>query len=344
MVGRISGILLRHHLFLILTFSFSNRSFDAVHDLPQIYQRPQASALLHALELLSFRPSNFSGTSSFDGISPRVAEQGVPGYLTSIVSSSLSWIKDDEAKESIWNAASSRLSERSGRNAMPAITRTFEVNDDLSISLHEPTLTEDNLGLKTWTSSLLLSRRLGECRRYLPREFNEVLELGAGTGLVGIAAACLWRTHVLLTDLVEIVPNLQRNLEQNGGLIERSHGSAEARALDWADGTHSPRKEDDKFMVILAADPIYSSDHPKILVNTVRRWICPDPRARFIVELPLRDRYDGERQDLRESMKSQGFELVIEGTDTGYDDWHGRDGEPALVECWWSIWKPAGQE
>ncbi|EXJ87494.1 hypothetical protein A1O3_04454 [Capronia epimyces CBS 606.96] len=309
-----------------------------VHDLPQLYQRPSATTLLQTLDLLCCETPSFSKINHARQV--KVAEQGVPGYLTSVVSSTLHWIDDDEAKESIWSAASARLSERSGRNAMPSMTRSFMINDSLSISLHEPSLTGDSLGLKTWTSSLLLSQRLGQCRRYIPQDCARVLELGAGTGLVGISAACLWNKHVLLTDLPEIVPNLQRNLEHNRSVITDNHGSVEARALDWADETDTPGDEQEKFMVILAADPIYSPDHPRMLVNTVRRWICPNPKARFIVELPLRDRYDQERQNLRETLRHEDFELVAEGTDTGFDDWHGRDGHPVEVECWWSVWKP----
>ena len=311
-----------------------------MHDLPQLYQRPSASTLLHALELLSSEPPTFSGTNNASRY--EVAEQGVPRYLTSIVSSGLSWIEDEDARESIWSAASARLSERSGRNAMPTMVRSFLVTEKLSISLHEPSLTEDNLGLKTWTSSLLLSQRLATCRKYISDDCPRVLELGAGTGLAGISAACIWSTHVLLTDLPEIIPNLDRNLTRNRGVIDQNHGSVEARALDWTDEADMPRHEEEKFMVVLAADPIYSTEHPRLLVNTLRRWIRSDSKARFIVELPLRDRYDEERQDLQQNLQNHGFELIVEGVDTGYDDWHGRDGELAEVKCWWSIWKPSG--
>ncbi|KAL2428771.1 hypothetical protein ABEF95_006964 [Exophiala dermatitidis] len=310
-----------------------------VYELPQLYQKPSARTLLHALNLLCCETPTFS--KSIHARRVQVAEQGIPRYLTSIVSSSLHWIDDEEAKDSIWSAASARLSERSGRNAMPAMTRKFTITDHLTISLHEPSLTGDNLGLKTWTSSLLLSKRLLQCSRYMPQGCARVLELGAGTGLVGISAACLWNTHVLLTDLPEIVPNLERNLKQNLGAITENRGSVESRALDWADDDDRPRDEQEKFMIILAADPVYSSEHPRMLVNAVSRWICHDPKARFMVELPLRDRYDKERQDLRGQLRDQNFELVTEGTDTGFDDWQGRDGRPVEVQCWWSIWKPA---
>lgn len=269
-----------------------------------------------------------------------MGEQGVPAYLTSVISSSLSWIDDDQIKESIWSAASSRLSERSGRNARPALTRTFVVNDDLTFAIHEPSLTEDNLGLKTWTSSLLLAQRLPELREYLPKDYHRVLELGAGTGLVGMAAAAMWETDVLLTDLPEIVPNLAKNLEHNANLIQSHNGSVHARVLDWNDETDVAHEEEDKFMVIVAADPIYSTDHPKMLVDTVCRWLHPSQSARFIVELPLRDRYDQERQALKDNLRDNKFALVAEGVDKGFDDWQGLDGQPIEVQCWWSVWQP----
>ncbi|KAK5051620.1 hypothetical protein LTR84_003272 [Exophiala bonariae] len=308
-----------------------------VHDLPQLYQKPAASALLDALARLSLKPSPF--VTGGDIPQAQIAEQGVPRYLTQIVSSSLAWIDDDLVKESIWSAASTRLSERSGRNALPDLTRTFAINDHLSFLIHEPTLTGDHLGLKTWTSSLLLSQRLPELRKYIVDDCSRVLELGSGTGLVGMAAACAWNVHVLLTDLPDIVPNLQRNLDENREVIDRHKGSATARQLDWADKTDIPRDDQDKFMVILAADPIYSTEHPEILACTVRHWIHPDPAARFIVELPLRDRYDEDRQLLRDNLRKQGLDMIAEGQDMGYDDWHGQDGRPAEVHCWWSVWR-----
>ncbi len=245
--------------------SHSHSNLLAVHDFPQLYQKPSASALLEALALLSFTLS--SSSTPKNESRTVVSEAGVPRYLTLIVSSSLSWIQDEDLQESIWSVASTRLSERSGRNAMPATTRSFRIDDDLVINLHEPTLTEDNLGLKTWMSSLLLSRRLRKTRELIPGSIDRVLELGAGTGLVGIAAASLWKTHVVLTDLPNIVSNLQKNLDLNRDVISHNHGSVESQALDWSDEGCAPRSAQDKFKVVLAADPIYSSDHPKMLVN-----------------------------------------------------------------------------
>jgi predicted nicotinamide N-methyase len=296
--------------------------------------------LLDALNLLAITPSTFDDAEPKRRHGGQVSEQGVPRYLTSIVSSSIAWIDDDETKDAIWSSASARLSERAGRNAMPAMTRSFEIDDTITVQLHEPTLTEDNLGFKTWTSSLLLSRRQRDLRKHLPPKLDKVLELGAGTGLVGISAACIWNTNVTLTDLPEIVPNLQHNLQLNRELITANDGNVTAGALDWADQTSAPQNEEEKFTVILAADPIYSAEHPRLLVSAMTRWISRRPEARFIVELPVRVRYGKERQNLRDLLQAERFVLVEEGTEVGYDDWRRRDGSPAEVKCWWSIWGP----
>lgn len=310
-----------------------------VYDLPQLHTRPSSDSILEALELLALTPPTFSNSREIANPALQVAPEGVSRYLTSIISSSLSWIKDEEKRERIWDVASIRLSERSGRNAMPSMTRSFQINDHLSIALFEPSLTEDNIGFKTWISSLLLAQRLPHLRCHIPTSCTRILELGAGTGLVGIAAACTWKVDVLLTDLPEIVPNLQKNVESNKAQAQQYSVNMSTRTLDWSDDTCIPLTEVDKFMVIIAADPIYTTDHPKMLVETVDRWLANSEDARFIVELPLREAYKQERDDLGYRLNYANLHITDEGTEIGYDDWQGSDGQPTEVKCWWSVWR-----
>lgn len=269
---------------------------------------------------------------------------GVAKYLTNIVSSSLSWIEDEDERETIWNLASLRLSERAGRTAMPAITRTFAVAEDLSITLHEPSLTGDDLGLKTWTSSLLMSRHLRDWRPHLPLNDLRILELGAGTGLVGITAACLWQADVTLSDLAAIVPNLNKNLDMNREKIQAYGGGVRAITLDWSDANSLPADDNAKFSCIMAADPIYSAEHPRILVETISRWIDPKESSRVLIELPLRRHYTQERSNLCSLLREIQFDLVDEGIESGLDDWFDKDGNRADVECWWSVWRYVSKE
>lgn len=313
-----------------------------VHDLPQLWQKPSAQDLRNALEALALTPITFQHDTVVQARaktkSIKVTESGVPTYLTSIIASRLGWVEDEPVRESIWDLASLRLSERSGRTAMPAMTREFLVTEDLTIKLHEPSLTGDNLGLKTWASSLMLSKQLLKLAAYLPNIKSKVLELGAGTGLVGISAACLWQTSVVLSDLPEIVPNLQHNLQLNANVIRECSGSVSAKTLDWSDATDVP-SPNDKFLIIIAADPIYSPEHPKMLIDTVVRWLERSEDARLIIELPRRHHYTEERATMRRLLEAAHFELVIDGVERGFDDWVDEDGRPAEVECEFSIWK-----
>ncbi|GAB1731510.1 hypothetical protein NU195Hw_g1512t1 [Hortaea werneckii] len=493
-----------------------------VLDLPQLYTKPPASALLTVLEDLSYEPPSWettphsrsprsrSGTSSplnkpnnggpLLRKKPKVRSEGLPRYLTRIIASPLAWIADEDEKEKVWEAAAKRLSERSGRTGMGALWRrlgiplkkaaaakpvgtemkagedggvghvvndtipvknstaqggshtersegedTEEGDEDdevLSIHLHEPALTADNLGLKTWASSYLLAKRLvllhsdkeeidssttnssaPQLLPVLPPD-AEILELGSGTGLVGMAAARILQRKVWLTDLEGIVGNLERNVRGNWKVVaglSRESGSdgkeveegdegeveqmmrrkrMETAILDWSDplnvvipgrrrqlpqregeeeaptltsptaaligttsngSTNPPKHEkqaDDTpltdlapqaitwnpntFPLILAADPIYSPDHPTLLTTAIRAHLTlHSPLSRVLVEMPIREGFASEREDFRSRMQGLGLRVLGEGEEVGYDDWGsgGEDGRSFTeVRCWWSVW------
>lgn len=221
------------------------------------------------------------------------------------------------------------------------MTRSFQVQPELTLQLYEPSLTEDSLGLKTWTSSWLLAKRLDQLSRHVSSPPARALELGAGTGLVGLTVASVWQrlvSEVLLTDLPEIIPNLNKNIDVNRGLTP-ANVKVHSRVLDWSDESDVPADRDQGYQLILAADPIYSVDHPRMFTSTVERWLHPGAGSRFILELPLRQGYDNERQELRQRLQSF-MEVVEEGEDVGHDDWEAADGRAIEVRCWWSVWQP----
>ncbi|KAK4555939.1 Protein-lysine N-methyltransferase rrg1 [Recurvomyces mirabilis] len=336
-------------------------------------------------------PRTRSGASTPARKKRKVRSEGVPAYLTRIVANPLVWIENDEEKERIWETAARRLAERSGRTAMGDLTRVLEIplgrsackegesgkgvlalkdglahrdEDDemeyLDLTLHEPALTADNLGLKTWASSYLLAKRLHALRDTTLRPLAasaEILELGAGTGLVGMAAAAVFQRTVYLTDLPEIVPNLERNIRANEETIRACSDGEEKVAtgvLDWSDPAEfCPGTEADhqgpkhSFSLILVADPIYSPDHPGLLVNAIEYHLSRDMAARVVVEMPVREAYASERRDFLDRMLGLGLVVCEEGEEVGYDDWGGSAGEivngeegalGAEVRCWWSVW------
>ena len=231
----------------------------------------------------------------------------------------------------------------------------------MEVTLYEPSLTSDNLGHKTWVASFLLAKRLPFLLPYLPclealiegplshgspspDPCPRILELGAGTGLVGIAAAAFFPVSVHLTDLPEIVPNLLANVAQNNYIITHANGGkATAGVLDWSDlpKNGNPSSSLQKPDIILAADPLYSPLHPIWLTDAISMFLKRDGSARVVVELPLRNAYLSEVDDFKERLEAKGFVLLAWGEEMGYDDWEGgAEGncEKMEVRCWWGVW------
>lgn len=240
--------------------------------------------------------------------------------------------------------------------AMPALTRLFHVptssGEEYALTLHEPSITSDNLGMKTWLSSYLLSRRLhkifesvpelvrSDSITSIPKRRLRALELGSGTGLVGLSFAALQGSSasIHLSDLPEIVPNLARNVTLNSELLNKTHSEVTTGVLDWS-VTPNPRPAtDDRYDVILAADPLYSPDHPKWLVETIAQWLNKGLDARVVVELPLRDAYLPQVEDFRQRMANVGLAIIEQGNETGFDDWEDAEGQSMEVHCWYSVW------
>ncbi|KAF4044740.1 Lysine methyltransferase [Phytophthora infestans] len=91
------------------------------------------------------------------------------------------------------------------------------------------------IGGSIWTSGELLAAHLELQREYFRSIFDgaRVVELGSGTGYVGLMiAACFKPAHVYLTDLSTHIQGLHRNVERNAGAV-RAGVQVHVSELSW---------------------------------------------------------------------------------------------------------------
>ncbi|EAA35775.2 hypothetical protein NCU02608 [Neurospora crassa OR74A] len=237
---------------------------------------------------------------------------------------------------------------RDGKNV------SSECGSDFDLAIREPPLTGDSLGLKTWGSSYVLAQLLPQfaagplAHLFLGEEPLDVLELGSGTGLLGIAAACLWKADVTLTDLPDIIPNLSHNAELNRETVEARGGRVEAAALTWgsddyAGETHPRFRVSNRYKLIIVADPLYDDHHPELLSSAINTQLSLESDARLLVMVPQRDETTkGLTKSLRCKLEqaSSPLTLVEDAIASGEDDWgEGETDETDRVGFWWGVYR-----
>ncbi|KAJ4407829.1 Protein-lysine N-methyltransferase rrg1 [Gnomoniopsis sp. IMI 355080] len=332
-------------------------------DLPQVWEKPASDVLVQALEKLRVEPPVWNLKTSRAEILKQQEttsqhSREIAAYLSRIIGSELAWIPEEEDREAVWAEASKRFSERCGRSAMGEITRRWPFDGDgysaFDLVVREPPLTGDNLGLKTWGSSYVLAQMLhniGESslsHLLCPKNGEPkppVLELGSGTGLLGLAAAPIWQAHVILSDLPEIMPNLNHNAETNRSIIQARGGSVEAGALTWGgkedEIDHVLFPDKNRFKIVIVADPLYNDDHPMLLAGAIDEQLALNEDARAMVMVPQRDITTVKLlQTFKDEMASKidSFECLGEKMVAGQDDWGAdEDEEAGNVECWLGI-------
>ncbi|CCH61013.1 hypothetical protein TBLA_0D05200 [Henningerozyma blattae CBS 6284] len=246
---------------------------------------------------------------------------GSPVKLLSYYTSILHRCENNPELTQLSTIVAKRIAELCGRTAQPSMTRDFRINNlEKTIKLYEPALTSDNLGHKTWGSSLVLANRIPTLENCSGSSKPRVLELGSGTGLVGITYTISHSnefSQVFLTDLPEIVPNLRTNAKLND---LSTHNSVIADVLDWTNHDSFVEKYGDiQFDIILIADPIYSPQHPIWLMDTVKRFLKKNGEVHL--ELPIRTKYNKERETLWRIIEEKGLEVLEEDYEQGIDDW-----------------------
>lgn len=118
---------------------------------------------------------------------------------------------------------------------------------------------DGSLAGQVWGAGAALGRHLLESGLpgHDPRSMV-VVEVGAGTGVAGIAAALAGAGRTVLTDLPAVVPSLDAQIKRN----EDALGEADVVAcgLSWGDEAAAEAACEDGCDLVLAADCLYTGD------------------------------------------------------------------------------------
>lgn len=121
-------------------------------------------------------------------------------------------------------------------------------------------------------------------------ELINVIELGSGCGLVGIALASLrHKCHILLTDLPDAMDILDYNILRSK---PASESKIEHRVLDWAEPLPADITEQ-QYDLILVSECTYNENSIPALVKTLSALVAQSPAA--VVVLGTKVRHFSER-------------------------------------------------
>ncbi|KAM4624886.1 protein N-lysine methyltransferase METTL21D [Polymixia lowei] len=152
--------------------------------------------------------------------------------------------------------------------------REIEKNDGCILKMKQ--CYKGDVGCVVWDAAIVLSKYLETKQLYDPASGvntwanRYVLELGAGTGVVGLMAATLG-AQVTVTDLEDLQTLLKVNIQENQAII--GSGSINAKVLKWGEDVSDFLPPPD---YVLMADCIYYEQAVVPLVESLKQLAGPN--------------------------------------------------------------------
>lgn len=136
--------------------------------------------------------------------------------------------------------------------------RELELNDSTVLNIHQ--LEEGDAGCVVWDAALVLTKYLEKSQLLTGKR---ILELGSGTGVVGLYCSYNPDTQVVITDLPKLVPLMELNIEKNRHNLL---GNITAESLTWGEDISHFKPPVD---IVLVADCVYYQESINPLIQTI---------------------------------------------------------------------------
>ena len=216
--------------------------------------------------------------------------------------------EDEDTRDRVVDDAAfilSSFSEVTSEGSEETLTREFSFpttsSGTINIQLNDAPLSgvdHTDVGLQSWGASIVFSELMcaSPARFGLDRLHPNasIIELGAGTGLVGLTAAKML-PHVTATDSSilstdyhpAVLENLRANIAMN---FQSGPGPIDTMLLDWASPPASLESTAD---IIFAADVVYAPEHAIWLRDCVAQLLKPEGLFWLVVTVRKDGKFEG---------------------------------------------------
>ncbi|CAG8837732.1 2418_t:CDS:2, partial [Gigaspora margarita] len=254
------------------------------------------------------------------------ANRNAIDWLTKLIASPLDWINVDLQREEIIERAAKCIAAACGKVASGPIIRDWSFpappgsNKPITLKIRDSTLLDDDVGFKTWGAAYLLAKRCtsGQAMPLDKIQSTSILEIGTGTGLVGLTCAMIGCPSVLLTDYhLNVLSNVAYNVNLN-----QLQNIVKVEKLDWKEVANGVKQElQQNFDIIVGADIVYEVAHANWISKVIKQYMKKD--GIFYLMVPLRPTHTLEIELFERCMEEQGFFLQYRQDQQGLDDFIG---------------------
>ncbi|KAJ3245376.1 hypothetical protein HDU78_009476 [Chytriomyces hyalinus] len=161
------------------------------------------------------------------------------------------------------------------------LAKKWVFTEEISADIRELGFADAAYGWQTWSGGALMAYLIANGTLSLGE--NAILELGCGTGVVGIIAAKQGAKHVVMTDYLDrILENAEFNVQAN-----QCCENASVCLLDWRQFSNpeatstgplspllaTPQKDIIQFKCIIGADICYEIEHGKLVPPVLKTFL-----------------------------------------------------------------------